>query len=505
MSRSLTIDHSTITDDSDCYVIAEIGHNHQGSLEKCRELFRRGQGVRGRRGQAAEARQPLAVHAGDVRQALRQREQLRRRPTASTARRSSSGATSTSSCRRYAGRARASTFFATAFDVPSADFLAELDVPAYKIASGDLQEHCRCCDHVARIGKPMHRQHRRRARSTTCSAPTTRSCRSTRSSASCSARRPIRPSRSEMDLRVISTLREQFPDVRASGSPTTTTASRWRSPPTCSARAIIEKHFTLNRAWRAPTTRFSLEPVGHAEDGARPAPRARGAGRRRQAGRARARRAPIDQDGQEARRRARPARRATSSPPPTSRSSRPGGGLPPYELDRLLGRRLSPGASRRRHDPLRTPARLGRMTAAVGGRRCHPAWRRTCARSVSSCSTSTGCSPTTRCTSPRTGPKPSAAGAATASASTALQRRGIQALILSTEINPVVTARSRKLEVECIQGVRGQARAAAGGGAGARPHAAIRWPTSATTSTTSAASRRCGLPIVVSDAHPVGR
>jgi len=34
----------------------------------------------------------------------------------------------------------------------------------------------------------------------------------------------------------------------------------------------------------------------------------------------------------------------------------------------------------------------------------------------------------------------------------ALQRRGIQALILSTEINPVVTVRSRKLKVECIQG-----------------------------------------------------
>ena len=39
MSRSLTIDRRTISDDTDCYLIAEIGHNHQGSLEKCRELF----------------------------------------------------------------------------------------------------------------------------------------------------------------------------------------------------------------------------------------------------------------------------------------------------------------------------------------------------------------------------------------------------------------------------------------------------------------------------------
>ena len=34
----------------------------------------------------------------------------------------------------------------------------------------------------------------------------------------------------------------------------------------------------------------------------------------------------------------------------------------------------------------------------------------------------------------------------------ALQRVGVQVLILSTEVNPVVTARSRKLRVECVQG-----------------------------------------------------
>ena len=39
---------------------------------------------------------------------------------------------------RYAASS-ALTFFATAFDIPSADFLAELDMPAYKIASGDLK------------------------------------------------------------------------------------------------------------------------------------------------------------------------------------------------------------------------------------------------------------------------------------------------------------------------------------------------------------------------------
>ncbi len=46
------------------------------------------------------------------------------------------------------------TFFATAFDLPSADFLGRLDMPAYKIASGDLRT-IPLLRHIARFGKPM--------------------------------------------------------------------------------------------------------------------------------------------------------------------------------------------------------------------------------------------------------------------------------------------------------------------------------------------------------------
>ena len=40
MARELWIEGFCINDDSDCYVIAEIGHNHQGNVEKCKEFFR---------------------------------------------------------------------------------------------------------------------------------------------------------------------------------------------------------------------------------------------------------------------------------------------------------------------------------------------------------------------------------------------------------------------------------------------------------------------------------
>ena len=37
--RQFTINDFRIEDDSDCNVIAEIGHNHQGSLEKAKQLM----------------------------------------------------------------------------------------------------------------------------------------------------------------------------------------------------------------------------------------------------------------------------------------------------------------------------------------------------------------------------------------------------------------------------------------------------------------------------------
>src|SRR5947208_2173694 len=37
--RRLCIDGFEISDASDCYVIAEVGHNHQGSVDKAMQLF----------------------------------------------------------------------------------------------------------------------------------------------------------------------------------------------------------------------------------------------------------------------------------------------------------------------------------------------------------------------------------------------------------------------------------------------------------------------------------
>jgi sialic acid synthase SpsE len=48
MPRVLTIDGQSIADDTGCFVIAEVGHNHQGNLETCMEMMKVAKAVQNR-------------------------------------------------------------------------------------------------------------------------------------------------------------------------------------------------------------------------------------------------------------------------------------------------------------------------------------------------------------------------------------------------------------------------------------------------------------------------
>ena len=101
---------------------------------------------------------------------------------------------------------------------------------------------------------------------------------------------------------------------------------------------VIEKHFTLNRAWRGTDHRFSLEPVGLRKlvRDLRRARAAMGDGVKR----------TLEIEGQplfkmgkklEA---ARQLAAGTVLGPDDVTAKSPGGGLPPYELENLLGKKL---------------------------------------------------------------------------------------------------------------------------------------------------------------------
>src|SRR6266568_3229464 len=150
--RRLTVDGFEIRDDGDPFVIAEIGHNHQGDVEKAKQLIHSAHEcganavkLQKRSNQTLYTRefyeQPydnefsFGATYGEHREALEL------------------GVDEYGELQRYA-RELGITFFATAWDFESADFLSALEVPAYKIASGDLK-NTPLQRYVAQFGKPM--------------------------------------------------------------------------------------------------------------------------------------------------------------------------------------------------------------------------------------------------------------------------------------------------------------------------------------------------------------
>ena len=149
--------------------------------------------------------------------------------------------------------------FATAFDFASADFLAELNMPAFKIASGDLL-NTPLLKYIAKLGKPMilstgggTLEDIQRAYFAIM-AINQQLC-----ILQCTANYPVEPE--DMNLRVITSLRERFRDIVVGLSDHQNGIAMAPVAYSLGAR-VIEKHFTLNRAWRGTDHAFSLEPEG---------------------------------------------------------------------------------------------------------------------------------------------------------------------------------------------------------------------------------------------------
>ncbi|HEY7637558.1 MAG TPA: N-acetylneuraminate synthase family protein [Gemmatimonadales bacterium] len=255
--RSLVIDGIRLSDDSDCFVIAEVGHNHQGDLEKCKELFRvakecgvdavklqkrdnRALYTRAMYDKPYDNENSFGATYGEHREALE------------------FGRDEYLELQRYCREIRL-TFFATAFDVPSADFLAGLDMPAYKIASGDLRT-TRLLRHVAEFGKPMV--------VSTGGATMDDIVRAYDTIApinpqlcflQCTAAYPASPD--ELNLKVITTLRNRFPELVVGLSDHENGIAMAVAAYVLGAR-VVEKHFTLNHTWKGTDHAFSLEPIG---------------------------------------------------------------------------------------------------------------------------------------------------------------------------------------------------------------------------------------------------
>jgi sialic acid synthase len=255
--RALTIDGKLINDDSDCWVIAEIGHNHQGDLEQCKKLFaaakeagadavklqkrdNRSLFTKEMYGSPYENENSYGKTYGEHRDFLEfNRDQYLE-------------------LQKYA-KELGITFFSTAFDFKSADFLADLNMPVYKMASGDLT-NTPLLRYVAKIGKPMivstgggTMEAVQRAYDTIM--PINKQL----SILQCTAGYP--PKFEELNLKVIETFRKAFPDIVIGFSSHDNGIAMALVGYVLGSR-IVEKHFTLNRALKGTDHAFSLEKAG---------------------------------------------------------------------------------------------------------------------------------------------------------------------------------------------------------------------------------------------------
>jgi N-acetylneuraminate synthase/sialic acid synthase len=255
--RKLTLDGKVIQDNSDCYVIAEIGHNHQGKLETAKEMFR------------------VAKECGADAVKLQKRDN---RSLFTKAGYSKPYDNPNSYGETYGEHREFLEFgwieykelmdyadeigiaiFSTAFDFASADFLAKLDIPIFKIASGDLK-NTPLLSHIAGFQKPMivstgggTMEDVNRAYDAIMPI-NQQLC-----LLQCTAGYPAEFD--ELNLHVITTFRERFPNTTIGLSSHDNGIAMAVAAYMLGAR-VIEKHFTLNHTWKGTDHAFSLEPIG---------------------------------------------------------------------------------------------------------------------------------------------------------------------------------------------------------------------------------------------------
>lgn len=255
--RDLTLDGFTINDASSCYVIAEIGHNHGGNIKVAESMIR----------VAADC----GVHAVKFQKRENQTlfsSALLNQPYDNE---NSYGATYGAhrmalefGLRDYTSIAATAqqsrvTWFATAFDEPSADFLVGAGVPAFKIASGGLTDDD-LLRYVGQFRKPIILSTGGGTfREVDHAVDVLTGTRSPFALLHCTASYPC--AFEELNLLCIPEMRERYPNTVIGWSGHDNGIAMAVAAYTLGAR-IIEKHFTLNRASKGTDHAFSLEPQG---------------------------------------------------------------------------------------------------------------------------------------------------------------------------------------------------------------------------------------------------
>lgn len=254
---TLKFGKSHISEDRSPYFIAEIGHNHQGNLETALEMitvaascganavkFQKRDNktlfTKAQYNKPYENENSYGATYGEHREFLefgkKEFKKLKQ-------------------CAEENGV----EFMCTAFDIPSVDFLEDIGISSYKIASGDLT-NLPLLTYVAKKNKPIF---------VSTGATTLKEVRMAYEAIlkhnkklcllHCSAGYPT--DYPDLNLQVIETLKKEFPDVIIGYSGHDDGLLAPVIAYMLGAK-VIEKHFTLSHSWKGTDHSFSLEPEG---------------------------------------------------------------------------------------------------------------------------------------------------------------------------------------------------------------------------------------------------
>lgn len=258
ITRKLQINDIVISDESKAFVIAEIGHNHQGSVETCKKMFKA----------AAES----GVTA--VKLQKRNNKELFTKEFYDSPYNSENAFGPTYGSHREAlefnfedyrelksyAESLGVIFFSTAFDFSSVDFLVKLGVPLIKMASGDLKS-TPLLKYAASTGIPLIiSTGGAKLKDVQIAYESIKSVTDTPFAIlQCTAAYPAGPE--ILNLNVIKTYRNEFQDVVIGFSAHDLGIAMGPAAYALGAR-IFEKHFTLDRSMKGTDHAFSLEPSG---------------------------------------------------------------------------------------------------------------------------------------------------------------------------------------------------------------------------------------------------
>ncbi len=334
--REIFIGSRRVADDTDTYVIAEIGHNHEGSLDRAEELVRR----------AADA------GADAVKLQKRDNENLFVQamydqpytgpnsfgPTYGRHREALEFGHEQYSYLLKVAQEVGIDFFATAFDTASVDFLMEYDLPAIKIASADLTN----------VPLLRYAAETQRALVMSTGGGTMEDVRR-----ACDAVLPINPrlvlmqctavypaTPDDLNLAVIETFRREFPEVVIGFSGHDQGPEMSWLAHALGAR-VVEKHYTLDQSRPGSDHHFSLTPI-QLQDlvlGLRRTRRAIGTPLKERS----AKEEPALLKMSKKLVAARELSAGHVLTPADLAIKSPGDGMPPYRFDEVMGRRLRVG------------------------------------------------------------------------------------------------------------------------------------------------------------------